>query len=117
MADFSKDLMAASSIPLILSILSEGESYGYEIIKKIKAASGGKLAFAEGTLYPILKKMEEKGWIESQWKAEGNERPRKYYFLKEEGKTTLATEKENWLFISQILHNLWNQQQNAPSFT
>jgi len=110
MADYSKELIAASSIPIILSVLQKGESYGYEIIKKIREASNDQLEFAEGTLYPILKKLEEKKLISSQWKTGESERQRKYYQLTVQGKKQLSTEKSNWSFINTMLENLWQPQ-------
>jgi DNA-binding PadR family transcriptional regulator len=97
MADISKDLIAATSIPLILSILTEDETYGYELIKKIKERSGGKLTFAEGTIYPVLKKLEEKKFIS-------------YYRITTSGKRQLQTEKNNWLIIHNIFEQLWKTQ-------
>lgn len=107
MQDLPKDLIAATSIPLLLTILQQGESYGYEIIKMLKEKSGGKLEFAEGTLYPILKKMEEKGWLAAVWKKAENERERKYYHLTAKGRKQLVLEKENWTSVNLILQNLW----------
>lgn len=110
MADYSKELIAASSVPLILSVLQKGESYGYEIIKKIREASNDQLEFAEGTLYPILKKLEEKKLISSEWKTGGSERQRKYYQLLAQGKKQLFIEKTNWSFINSIFESLWQPQ-------
>lgn len=107
MLEIPKDLIAASSFPLILTILSNGESYGYEIIQNLKEASNGKLDFAEGTLYPILKKMEAQGWISAKWYTAENGRERKYYKLTNAGKKQLQTEKENWQSVNQILETLW----------
>jgi len=112
MADFSKDLIAATSIPLLLSILAEGESYGYRIIKEIKERSRGNLEFAEGTLYPVLKKLEEKKLIISKWKISDNERQRKYYRLTPAGKKQLQSEKANWQFINKLFEQLWKPQTN-----
>ncbi|MFN8353390.1 MAG: PadR family transcriptional regulator [Spirosomataceae bacterium] len=108
MAELSKDLVAASSIPLILTILKNGESYGYEIINQVKELSGGTLEYPEGTLYPILRKLEERKLIESFWKIGENARQRRYYRLREEGKQVLETEKQNWNLINSILTKLWN---------
>ncbi len=107
MPDLPKDLIAASSFPMILAVLAKGESYGYEIIKAIKEQSNGQLEFAEGTLYPILKKMEAHQWIASKWYKAENGRERKYYKLTSLGKKQLQTEKENWQSVNQILQNLW----------
>jgi PadR family transcriptional regulator, regulatory protein PadR len=112
MPDISKDLIAATSIPLILSILTEDETYGYELIKKIKERSGGKLEFAEGTIYPVLKKLEEKKWISSKWKLGDTDRQRKYYRITSSGKKQLQTEKNNWLAIHNLFEQLWKTQIN-----
>lgn len=112
MTDISKDLVAATSIPLILSILTEDETYGYELIKKIKGRSGGKLEFAEGTIYPVLKKMEEKKWISCKWKLGNTDKQRKYYRITSAGKKQLQTEKNNWLTIHNLFEQLWKTQIN-----
>jgi DNA-binding PadR family transcriptional regulator len=112
MNEFSKELIGASSIPLILSILAKGENYGYEIIKEIKEISGGELQWSEGTLYPILHKLEEKQLITSFWKQTENGRKRKYYKLEEAGKEVLETEKINWSIIHSTLLKLWQPQIN-----
>jgi DNA-binding PadR family transcriptional regulator len=84
--DISKDLIAASLTPLMLMILAESENYGYELIQLLKNRSDAKLIIAEGTLYPVLKKMEEKKWVTSKWKTAASGKQRKYYSLpKKEG--------------------------------
>ncbi len=112
MPDISKDLVAATSIPLILSILMEDETYGYELIKKIKERSVGKLDFAEGTIYPVLKKLEEKKFISSKWKLGNTDKQRKYYRLTSLGKKQLQKEKNNWLTIHNLFEQLWKTQIN-----
>lgn len=107
MPKIPKDLIAASSFPLVLSVLAAGESYGYEIIRSIGERSRGKLVFAEGTLYPVLKKMESERWISSRWHIADNGRERKYYKLTAAGKKQLKAEKENWVSVNEILQNLW----------
>ena len=112
MLEISKDLVAASSAPLVLSVLSKGESYGYEIIRNIKETSNNRLQLAEGTLYPILKKMEQAGWIKAKWKTSDNGRERKYYKLTATGKKQLEAEKNNWESVNQILQTLWKENFN-----
>ena len=107
MSELPKDLIAASSFSIILMLLSRKDSYGYEIIKDIKTSSNGKLDFAEGTLYPILKKMESEGWISARWEKAENGRERKYYRITAQGKKQVKTEKENWQSVNQILESLW----------
>lgn len=65
----SRELVAASTIPLILSILSLGESYGYAIIRAVRFRSKEELEWTDGMLYPVLHRLEEQGLIESRWGA------------------------------------------------
>ena len=108
MENLSKELIGASSIPIILSILSKNESYGYEIIQRIKELSEGKINYADGTLYPVLHKLEKKELIEAYWKVAKTGRRRKYYRIKSKGKKELAREQENWITINTIISKLWN---------
>ena len=64
--NITKDLIAASATPLILSILSEGDSYGYAIIKRVRELSGGRIQWTDGMLYPVLHRLEKQGLIESE---------------------------------------------------
>lgn len=106
--DLSKDLMAAALAPMLLALLAQEESYGYEIIQKIKARSSGTLELGEGTLYPVLRKLEERGLLETEWRQAEGGRKRKYYRLHEEGHAALASEQANWNTVNQILQALWN---------
>ena len=75
----TKDLVAASSKPLVLSIVTEGESYGYEIIRKVRDFSGGRIEWSDGMLYPVLHRLEREGLIQSEWREAESGRERKYY--------------------------------------
>ena len=112
MNQVSKDLIAASATPLILSILQQGKSYGYEIINRIKELSDDAIQWKEGSLYPVLKKMEQKGLIKSQWEIAENGRKRKYYSIKKAGKTALANEQQQWHLITSIFNQLWKGEMN-----
>ncbi len=65
--DIGKDLVAASATPLVLAILSDGESYGYAIIKRVDELSGGRLQWTDGMLYPVLHRLERNGLVEATW--------------------------------------------------
>ena len=108
MKELNKDLMASSLAPIVLMILRGRESYGYEIIQELREKTSGKLNVAEGTLYPILKKMEAKVWIESSWKTAETGRERKYYKLTPEGKKELEEQYSQWNFINELIDKLWN---------
>ena len=103
----SKDLVAASAKPLILSILYEGESYGYEIIQKIRSLSDGNIQWKDGMLYPVLHRLEQKDLIEAEWQVLENGRKRKYYRLKDNGKKALETEKKQWMLVHSTFLKLW----------
>lgn len=106
----SKELVAASTVPLVLSVLTEGESYGYALIQRVRELSGGKIEWTEGMLYPVLHWMEKEKLIESEWRAAGTGRKRKYYRLRKEGRKALQAEKQQWLTVHETLTNLWKTQ-------
>ena len=103
----SKALVAASTKPLLLSILLDGETYGYRIIKEMKILSGGHLEWSFGMLYPVLHRLEKDGFIASQWKASEKNRLRKYYRLTDAGHRELEREKIQWVTINKVFARLW----------
>jgi len=113
--DISKDLVAASATPLILTILLRGDSYGYAIIQRVRELSGGKLEWTDGMLYPILKRLEEQRYIESTWR-ETEGRRRKYYSLLEEGRRALANQRAQWKAVTEALAAAWGTR-GGTSFT
>ena len=103
----SKNLTAASTKPIILGILKQGNSYGYLIIKKIKELSGGRMQYSDGMLYPVLHRLEKEDLIRSKWVVEGEKRPRKYYEITEAGKEALVAEQSQWAQVNMVLNALW----------
>src|SRR5262252_3642927 len=103
----AKDLVAASSRPLVLSILAGGESYGYEIIQKVRELSGGDIEWSDGMLSPVLHRLEREGLIQSEWKEAETGRERKYYSLASHGRKALSAEREQWLKVHNTLCKLW----------
>lgn len=103
----SKDLVAASSRPLILSILSRGENYGYEIIQQVKQLSNGQIEWSDGMLYPVLRRLENEELVESEWRTAETGRRRRYYRLSNQGNKALKEEKEQWLIVHNTLQILW----------
>ena len=99
--------MAATTKPMILSILQEGKNYGYEIIRRVKEISGGSLRWSDGMLYPILHRLEKEGFITSEWIITDSDRKRKYYSITHAGKVELQSEKESWMNVHAILIQLW----------
>lgn len=102
----SKTLMAASTRPLILAILSRREDYGYSIIQRVKSISGGTLEWTDGMLYPVLQRMEMDDLIVSQWQLSEGKRPRRYYRITDKGRKALAAELSSWRSVWQALSRL-----------
>lgn len=92
----SKTLMAASTRPIILAILSRDKDYGYNIIQKVKNISGGGIEWSDGMLYPVLQRMEMDHLITSEWISSDGGRPRHYYRITDDGRQALATELTSW---------------------
>jgi DNA-binding PadR family transcriptional regulator len=103
----SKSLAAASTRPVILSILTGGEIYGYQIIHSMIEISGGTLEWSEGTIYPVLHRLEKEGLIRSQWKISESGRRRKYYRLTDLGRKELEKERKQWMSVNAVLSKLW----------
>ena len=101
----SRTLMAASTRPIILAILSRGEDYGYSLIQKVKEFSGGNLDWTEGMIYPVLQRMEIDGLISSKWRMSADERPRRYFRLTERGRAELASELAGWGNVWKALNH------------
>ena len=108
--DFSKDLIAASSTPIVLSILAEGDSYGYAILKRVRDLSGGHMEWTDGMLYPVLHRLERNGLIKSRWAKAENGRKRKYYSIKEDGKKAHKQHHEHWTLVHSVLAGLRKEQ-------
>jgi DNA-binding PadR family transcriptional regulator len=106
----SKELVAASATPLILSVLSQGESYGYAIIKKVAELTDGEVQWSDGMLYPVLHRLEKQGYIVSEWKNADTGRRRKYYRLEPGGVTALKEEKKKWTVMNNALSTLWEEK-------
>ncbi len=103
----SKDLIAASATPLILSILAEGDSYGYAIIKRVRDLSRGQMEWTDGMLYPVLHRLERQGLVESYADISDTGRERKYYRLKKQGSKALAEHRSQWMLVHNTLQQLW----------
>jgi DNA-binding PadR family transcriptional regulator len=105
--DIGKDLVAASATPLVLAILSEGESYGYAIIKRVGELSRGELQWTDGMLYPLLHRLERKGYVKAVWGRSETGRRRKYYRLTGAGVERLASQRRQWQVVDSALRGIW----------
>lgn len=103
-----KELVGASTIPLILTILLEGENYGYQLIKKVRESSDGKLQWSDAMLYPVLARMQKDRLIKSRWEVLENGRKRKYYKITAAGLKVLQEKKEDWAVVLQMFSRMWD---------
>ena len=103
----AKELVAACSRPLVLSILAGGDKYGYEILKQVRHLSEGDLEWSGGMLYPLLHRIERDGLVKGYWEITEEERPRKYYRLTTEGRHRLSADRESWRSVHATLELAW----------
>lgn len=106
-AMIDKELVAATSKSLILSILNEGDSYGYEIIQRVRGLTQSELKWTDGMLYPVLHRLEKKRCVSSYWQASPTGRQRKYYSVTKEGLAELEEKKRQWRVANDALTSLW----------
>ena len=102
-----KDLVAASATPLVLAILAESESYGYAILKRVRALSGGELEWTDGMLYPLLHRLRRLGYVTTEWRTSPEGRRRKYYMVTDDGRAALADQQRQWAMVTRALNDVW----------
>ncbi|HEY5617069.1 MAG TPA: helix-turn-helix transcriptional regulator [Vicinamibacterales bacterium] len=111
--DFGKDLVAASATPLVLAILTEGDSYGYAIIKRVAELSDGHVQWTDGMLYPVLHRLERQGLVAAKWRASDSGRRRKYYRITKEGRAELTVQRQQWQVVDNTLRGIWMKARTA----
>lgn len=105
--EIGKDLIAASSTPIILAILAEGDSYGYAILQRVKELSGGHLEWTDGMLYPVLHRLGRLGYVEARWEVAESGRRRKYYRITPQGRMQLEEQRRQWQAVDETLRSIW----------
>lgn len=91
-----RELKKGSAELLILSLIEARPRHGYEISKLIDERSAGRLRFKVASLYPLLYRLEERGWIAGRWVEKAGERRRRFYRLTPEGRRMLAAQRDHW---------------------
>ena len=107
--EINKDLIAASSTPIVLAILAEADSYGYAILQRVRELSGGRMEWTDGMLYPVLHRLERQGHVAARWSTSENGRRRKYYRITREGRAQLAAQRRQWKVVDGTLRGIWMQ--------
>ena len=88
---------------LLLAILEAGPSYGYAIAKELNGRCQGILQLGEGTIYPVLHRLEEKKFVSARWRLAENGRQRKYYRLTTKGRKALAANLNQWQMLASVM--------------
>jgi PadR family transcriptional regulator PadR len=91
-----RELKKGSAELIILSILETRPRHGYEICKLIEQRSRGTMRFHVASLYPLLYRLEERGWLQGKWVEKAGERRRRFYSLTAEGRRVLASQRDTW---------------------
>jgi DNA-binding PadR family transcriptional regulator len=97
-----KELVGASTSLLILGVLAKAPSYGYQIVRSINDAADGVFQWQEGTIYPVLHKLEKERLVRAQWQESDTGRQRKYYYITAKGRASLSADAKQW----NSFHNL-----------
>jgi PadR family transcriptional regulator PadR len=103
---FNRELKKGSAELLALSLVDGRARHGYEIGKLIETRSQGRLSFNAASLYPLLYRLESRGWIEGRWVEKAGQRRRRYYRLTAPGRKVLATQREGWQQFADAIRRI-----------
>ena len=101
-----KEFLKGTIEMVVLSLLKKEDMYGYQITRELKEASPEMLAIKEGTLYPILLRMMDRGWIAGKWVKVGEKRKRHYYTITSKGRTQLKESRELWKDLTEAVAHI-----------
>ena len=105
-----RELKRGSLELIVLHLLAPGEAYGYEIVSKLTAETDGALEVTDGTLYPVLYRLERAGYVAVRWETPERGVPRKYYRLTDAGREELALLKTEWMAFAQAMSDLLREK-------
>jgi PadR family transcriptional regulator, regulatory protein PadR len=91
-----RELKKGSAELIILSIVEARPRHGYDICRLIEERSGGQMKFHVASLYPLLYRLEERGWLQGRWVEKAGQRRRRFYRLTAEGRRVLALQRDTW---------------------
>jgi PadR family transcriptional regulator PadR len=103
MSGYSKELLKGAADTLVLSSFAEGEKYGYQVVKELERRSEGFFCLKEGTLYPILHRLERQGLLAARWETMPNGSERRYYALTGKGQRALTDKLDEWQSFVQAV--------------
>ena len=108
-----RELKRGSIELIVLHLLSLGEAYGYEIVTKLTDLTDGELEVSDGTLYPVLYRLERAGWVDVRWDTPDRGVPRKYYKLTRLGRSELAQLTNEWTTFAKAMARLLRQERSG----
>lgn len=114
MARLSKQSMDGNVETLLLAVLADGPSYGYQIVQDLNERARGLLAMGEGTVYPVLHRLEKRGQIVASWRKGETGRQRKYYRLSPKGRRALQENVEQWRQMAAVMQHVLGPGQARP---
>ena len=106
-------MIKGSTKTLVLSVLTDGEKYGYQIIKAIRAKSDGELNFGEGSIYPALHALEKNGDVKSRWESQENLPDRKYYKITPQGLSNLKSLLQEWQQFVDVVGQVYSPEKST----
>lgn len=101
-----RELKKGSAELLILSLVERRPRHGYELCKLIEVRSGGVLTFRAASLYPLLYRLEDRGWIQGRWVEKAGQRRRRYYRLTPAGATVLSSQRSTWRDFVEAINRI-----------
>lgn len=106
----SKSLSGATLEPLILSLLTNGPRYGFQLVHRARQLYDGQVPWSNSKFYPILHRMEHDGWVRSYWKKSEEGPDRKYYEITPQGERELVSIQQEWKMVNAMWSNLWGKE-------
>jgi len=101
-----RELKKGSAELLVLSLVEDRARHGYEISKLIESRSEGSLKFNVASLYPLLYRLEGRGWVQGKWVEKAGQRRRRYYGLTAQGRKVLAAQRKGWVQFAQAMRRI-----------
>jgi transcriptional regulator len=98
---FDRELLKGTTETVLLAVLSEQPLHGYELARRLRARTDGVFELGEGTLYPLLYKLEDKGLIKGKWESGDGQRRRRVYRITARGRRNLAARTEQWQALAR----------------
>jgi len=112
----SKKTLDGNMDTLLLAVLSEGPSYGYQMVQDLNARAPGVLKTGEGTIYPVLHRLEERKLIQSSWRTGETGRQRRYYRVTSRGKKALSDSRLQWASLKKVMNTVLGENP-VPEFS